>query len=637
MPRTYKFLTFVLAFTGCLSLLMTGETMVLMSLTVIGIFPGYYRFLKGKPQAPKWAIGGLSVLTLLIFFVDSFAISNDYFLAVAHLTLAFQAIKSFDLKEPWDHLQVYFMSLLQLIIASELTHSIAFGVIFVLFLVALVSAIVIAHFIKEGTTSKVNIRKPVALISVLAVVVTVTFFVSVPRISGGIWGKGHVKTIRTVGFSGRVDFGSFSNLKLDPTVVMRVEVSGNSKGPYYWRGITLDYFDGVSWSDTFDSRERVSKEDGRFQLQPFERDRAVAQRIFLEPMDTDLIFGLSRIAAIETEARGLFADRSGSLFIPAKRGKQFRYTAYSIADRQTAIGDMDKYLQLPADTRRISALARETAGREEGDLAKAIKIESFLRNNYTYSLSVPTPPPGMSAIEDFLFNSKRGYCEHYATAMVLMLRTLGIPARIVTGFSGGELNTYGGYIIVRESNAHSWVEAAIDDEWMRFDPTPPVSVERPSSLVLFVDALKMNWDRYVVAFNISDQKEIVRVFSLPFRLPQMPEFRPGIASFVIFLSISAILAAIVILLTRLRGRRYDFLTAQYVKVRNSVRRRGARVSVSSTAAEVAEEAVRLGMNGKIREFVATYEGHRFGGREMSGEDRVKYKRLMKEIRREIGS
>ena len=636
MPQIYKILTFILAFTGCLSLLMTGETMVFMSLTVIGIFPGYYRFLKGEPQAPKWVIGGLSVLTLLIFFLDSFFISNDYFLAVAHLTLTFQTIKSFDLKEPWDHLQVYFMSLLQLIIASELTHSIAFGVIFVLFLVALVSAIVLAHFIKEGTTSRVEIRKPVVLISALTVLVTMAIFVSVPRISGGVFGKGHMKSIRTVGFSERVDFGSFGDIKLNPTVVMRIEVSGNAREPYYWRGMSLDRFDGISWSGTFGRKERILKEDGQFQLRAFNRDGAVVQRIFLEPMDTDVIFGLNEIAAIEAQGVGLFKDRAGSLFLPAKKGKQFHYIAYSVSDMQMVSGDLRRYLQLPADTGRISALAHEIAGRQDKNLSKAAKIESFLRNNYTYSLSVPTPPPGMSAIEDFLFNSKKGYCEHYATAMILMLRTLGIPARVVTGFSGGELNKYGGYIIVRESNAHSWVEAAIDNKWMRFDPTPSVSVERPSALALFVDALKMNWDRYVIAFSISDQKEIVRVFSLPFRLPQMPELRPNLFSVIILFSLSALLVTIVIFLMRLKFVRYNFFTAQYMKVRNSVRRKGVRVTVSTTPAELMEKAVRLGVDGKIREFIELYEEHRFGGREMSGEDRVKYRRLMKEIRKEVG-
>ncbi len=148
MPQIYKIITGVLALTGSLSILLTGEVNPLLSMSIIGIFPGYYRFAKGMPPASKPMIGVLSILTVLTFFIDSFIISNDYFIAVAHLTIAFQTIKSFDLREPWDHLQVYFMSLLQLIIVSELTHTILFGVMFVFFLVTLVTAIVLAHFVK---------------------------------------------------------------------------------------------------------------------------------------------------------------------------------------------------------------------------------------------------------------------------------------------------------------------------------------------------------------------------------------------------------------------------------------------------------------------------------------------------------
>ena len=189
---------------------------------------------------------------------------------------------------------------------------------------------------------------------------------------------------------------------------------------------------------------------------------------------------------------------------------------------------------------------------------------------------------------------------------------------------------------MRESNAHSWVEAAIGNKWIRFDPTPSVPGERPSTLALFVDALKMNWDRYVVAFSISDQKEIVRVFSLPFRLPQMPEVRPNVFSLITLLSLSAMPVIIAILLRHLKSGRYNFFTAQYMKVRNLVKRKGVRVTVSTTPTELMEKAIRLGMDGEIREFIELYEEHRFSGRKMSKEDRLKYKRLTREIRRQMG-
>ena len=193
MPLLYKALTFVLAFTGCMGLVISGGIYLFMALPGIGLFPGYYRLLKGMPQAPKWSIGAFSIIALIVFLADALIISGDYFLAVAHLTIAFQAIKSFDLREPWDHLQVYFMSLLQLIIASELTYSLAYGALFVFFLIAFVNAIVFAHFMKEGTTVKAGLRRPIAYISLLTLVITALFFVSLPRVHGGFVGKGLCK------------------------------------------------------------------------------------------------------------------------------------------------------------------------------------------------------------------------------------------------------------------------------------------------------------------------------------------------------------------------------------------------------------------------------------------------------------
>ncbi len=156
MPIFFNILTGVIALTGCVSLLISGEINPVISLAGIALFYGYYRLMTNMSQAPKWSISLLSVITLILFLFDFFGVSDDYLISVANLTIFFQAIKSYDLREPWDHLQVCFMSLLQLIITSELTHSIAFGVLFILFLVALVNAIVLAHFIKSGMGAKIQ-------------------------------------------------------------------------------------------------------------------------------------------------------------------------------------------------------------------------------------------------------------------------------------------------------------------------------------------------------------------------------------------------------------------------------------------------------------------------------------------------
>ena len=636
MPQLYKTLTFVLAFTGCVGLVISGGIHLLMALPGIGLFPGYYRFLRGMPQASKWTIGAFSIITLIVFLTDALIISSDYFLAVAHLTIGFQAIKSFDLREPWDHLQVYFMSLLQLIIASELTYSLAYGAIFVFFLIAFVNAIIFAHFMKEGITVKAGLRRPITYISLLTLVITALFFVSLPRVHGGLWGKGYAKSIKTVGFSDTIDFGSFGNVKLDPTIIMRIELAGEQPGAYYWRGMSLDYFDGVSWKDTFRARSVVSKKDDRFSLRSFQAKGAVVQKIFLEPMDTDVLFGLGEIVAVEAETRALFTDAAKSLFLPAKKGKRFQYVVYSVRKEAEVAGDVSDYLQVPEGIGKVSQFAREIIGRTVNDIDKASEIERYLKINYAYSLSSRKPPAGVSPVDDFLFNSKRGYCEHYASAMVLMLRTIGIPARIVTGFYGGEFNEYGGYVLVRQSNAHSWVEAAVDGRWRLFDPTPPVVEKGASAINYFLDMMRMKWNRYVVAFSASDQKEITRILSMPFRMPLLPALRFQRIEGLVYAGAFLVTGLSVFFLwKKIRFRRGGFVTGRYMQLKNMMKKRGARISASSTPSEVVREGMRLGADKRIREFVALYEEHRFGGREMEGEMRTRYQKLLREIMKEM--
>jgi hypothetical protein len=634
MPRIYKILTAVLALTGCIGLFITGELNPLMLIPAIALIPGYIRFWLGMPMLSKWTIGSLSITTLFLFLFDGFVISGDMFIAVAHLTLIFQALKSFDLKEPWDHLQVYFMALLQLIIASELTRSIAFGVIFVVFLIALVTAMVISHFLKEGTVRRIRFGGPVVTISAITLLITVFFFVSTPRAKGGYWGKSHTKGIKTAGFSEKVDFGSFGEVILNPTVVMRVEMPMTAEIPLYWQGMTLDYFDGLSWKNTIKGRYTVGRQGNLFVFISFSPDKALAQKVFLEPLDSEVIFALGTIAGTEIDSRIMLVDNAGSVFTPGKSLRRLNYTAYSIFEEQRALMNISEYLRLPSGIAKIENLAREITTGLNTDIEKATRIENYLKTNYKYSLETSPPPPGMSPIEDFLFNSKQGYCEHYATSMVLMLRAINIPSRIVTGFLGGEVNKYGGYIIVRQSNAHSWVEAAINNRWKRFDPTPPaVTPEVPSTLSLYIDSLRMKWYRYVVSFSSSDQKRLIEYLYMPFiKIPDMPDVK--VRGFrTVYYAVFAIIAIIlaIFLLRQLKIRRYGFVTKHYLIFRNSLKRKGGNIIISSTPSDVLKEAIRLGMQKDAGEFIRLYEMVRFGGKEFSDEEKKMYKSIAKSL------
>jgi transglutaminase-like putative cysteine protease len=631
MPLSYKFITALLAFTGCISLLITGELIPLFMVPGIALIPGYYRFLRGGEPAPRWVISGLAAVAAGVVAFDTIMVSGDFFVAVAHMTIVFQVLKSFDLRVPWDHLQVYFMALLQLIMASELAISMAVGGMFVVFLFIFVAAIVLSHYMKEGTLGSVSIKKPVVIISLVAFAATAIFFVAVPRAKGGIWQRKSWTGLRSVGFSEKVDFGSFGEVLEDSSIVMRVSVSG-PKIPLYWRGITLDYFDGTAWKDTLKRRVWLKKYKGGFSIiSNWSRGPKTVQKIHLEPIDTDVVFGLGKITRVESPGRNMYRDIGGSLYLPVKSDRRFSYTANSVpgGDLRARRIYMDYYLQLPPGAERIRALAQEVTSIAKTELETARLIENYLRTNYAYALRTSPPPEGVSPIEDFLFNTRSGYCEHFATSMVLMLRSVEIQSRIVTGFAGGKKTALGDYIIVRQKDAHSWVEAGIDGKWMRFDPTPPAPEGEPFILGFLIDSLKMNWYRYVVGFDTDDQRYLVRYMTLP--VITMPEFA-GIK--VNIRPIYLIVMAVILIplaggfMFRRWPERKTFETKAYLKFRNAAKKRGGNVRASSTPAEVVHESRRLNMDADgAAEFVRLYEVARFGGIEFNREGRKKYLEL----------
>ena len=636
MPILYKSITAVLALTGCVSLLITNEMNLLMCLGGLSIVVGYYRFFKDRAQASKRVAALLAQAALFVFLSDAFIITGDLFLAVAHMTITFQGIKSFDLKEPWDHLQVYFMSLLQLIIASELTRALTFGVIFVIFMVLLVTAMVLSHFLKEGALGKVRIRRPVMMIVLLTIACTAIFFMVLPRAPQRFIGKSHVRGIKTIGFSEKVDFGSLGEIKLDQTVVLRIEMDRPVRPPYYWRGIAMDTFDGVSWRNTTREKSRILKTGEKFLLSPYDKAQAVEQRIYLEPIDSDVIFGLSRIAVVQADTFSLSVDNADGLTMPGKLSRRLKYTVFS----DTAGGYKGRIdprnLRLPDGMERIIGLAEVVTQKALNDAEKAFAIEAYLKNNFVYSLTISSPPSGMSVLENFLFNTKTGFCEHYASSMVVMLRGLGIPSRVVNGFYGGEQNEYGNYLIVRQSDAHAWVEALIGGEWKRFDPTPAVVQQKPHALSLLLDSLRLQWTRYVVGFSSDDQKEIIRTLASPFTLQGIPRLRLNAFRSALLYLLLPLLAAwlLLLMLRRFRSKRYDLVTRTYLEFRVLLRKRGFRITDSMTAEDIRSALTGRGFGGDAEEFLMLYEEHRFSGREMTSQDRSRYRELLMRLRKQ---
>jgi hypothetical protein len=211
-------------------------------------------------------------------------------------------------------------------------------------------------------------------------------------------------------------------------------------------------------------------------------------------------------------------------------GARLRYTVESELEGPVALGSgigrsppplndlqLERYLQLPALAPAIPALARRVAGAGRDPSEVAARLERFLQREFRYTLDIERVSQ-LDPLEEFLLVRRAGHCEYFAAAMAVMLRTLGVPSRVVNGFQRGEWNPYGQYYIVRYYDAHSWVEAYLPRAgWVTFDPTPRVSADMLAGRTptfLYLDSLRLQWHRYVVNWSLRDQIRAVQSVQL---------------------------------------------------------------------------------------------------------------------------
>ncbi len=217
--------------------------------------------------------------------------------------------------------------------------------------------------------------------------------------------------------------------------------------------------------------------------------RCVTQRIILEPLDNPTLFALYPAYVINGDFKAVVTDRSGTFSLTSAPEGRISYIACSVLyppkkahAAHPDARDAGYYLQLTDGMEELRALSGKIIRRADSPLKKALEVQDYLQSNYSYSLE-PGGKNGEDPVNNFLFHTKKGYCEHFASAMVLLLRASGVPARLISGFHGGEWNSYGGYYTVRAQDAHTWVEAYIKNSgWVRFDPTPPAPIKEKSVL-----------------------------------------------------------------------------------------------------------------------------------------------------------
>jgi transglutaminase-like putative cysteine protease len=333
------------------------------------------------------------------------------------------------------------------------------------------------------------------------------------------------------GFTDRVQLGRIGQIQQSSAVVMHIAIENDLQGAYdlKWRGVALDNFDGRVWSNSFVQTQVRPAGDGSFRLPPLLDPRAASvvasrslrYRVLMEPLGTNVFFLAEWPRSLTGTFRQVSTDAGGAVYDLDAEHPVNRYEAESQLPEidtdelrlaaNTAPGEMDRYLKLPPLDVRISKLAEDITAQAPSNYEKAVAVERYLSTHFGYTLELPSSVPP-DPLAHFLFERKRGHCEYFASSMAVMLRSLRIPTRIVTGFRGGEYNDLTGQYVVRASDAHSWVEAYFPGSgWVSFDPTPAGSLLARtgwSRMDLYLDAAASFWREWIINYDVGHQRSL---------------------------------------------------------------------------------------------------------------------------------
>ncbi len=489
----------------------------------------------------------LTLIYVLVYFADYFFVSRSFLAASVHLVLFLIVVRLFSLQRTRDHYMLAALSFLMVLAAAVLTVGSMFLLSFAGFLLVAVITFVLMEMRHSVATEQAHAQDPrvagpnrrmayglLAIAPALMLMIlggSFLIFFLLPRVSSRYLSAYTSTSDVSTGFTDRVQLGRIGQIQQSSAVVMHIEIHNDLQGGYdlKWRGIALSNFDGRVWTNAYEQTQVRPAGDGSYRLAPLVdprralavASRSIRYRVLMEPIGTNVFFLAERPQSLTGNFRRVSMDAGGAVYDLDTEHPINRYEAESqLAEidsdelrlaANTAPGGMDKYLKLPPLDIRISKLAEEITAAAPSNYDKAVAVEQYLSTHFGYTLELPFSPP-RDPLANFLFERKHGHCEYFASSMAVMLRSLGIPSRIVTGFRGGEFNDLTGQYVVRASDAHSWVEVYFPGSgWISFDPTPAGSLPTRtgwSRMQLYVDAAASFWREWIINYDVSHQRTL---------------------------------------------------------------------------------------------------------------------------------
>ncbi|HVO62283.1 MAG TPA: DUF3488 and transglutaminase-like domain-containing protein [Terriglobales bacterium] len=551
IERYFEVMLFLMVLSGFATLAQTGQLDPLTVLLVIAALTvrGYLLVTQKKfILAEKWT-KYLTLVFALWYFADLFWISGTFVAATVHLVLALLVVRLFSAHRYRDFVFLAILAFLLVLAASVLTVDSSFLIAFAGFLLTAVATFILLDMRRAASSATTHAREPeesstaqqmgVALgtltpiLVVLILVIAVAIFFVLPRLSAGYLSAYASGGELSTGFSDHVELGRIGQIQQSGSVVMHIQITGDNSGSYselLWRGIALNQFDGRSWSNTDRQIMIPRSPEGRYLLPGYyepDPGHVLHYRVLLEPLGTNVFFVAPKPRWIQGGYRMVTTDAGEALYDldrehpvgvyegesdvsrPTERALQdaASWPARDVASNVST--DEKKLLQLPELDPRIPQLAGEITSKSRTPYDQAAVLENYLRTHYGYTLDLGRVVP-KDPLAFFLFERKQGHCEYFASAMAVMLRTEGIPSRVVNGFRGGDFNDITSQYVVRMRNAHSWVEAYIPGYgWMSFDPTPGDGLGshgQLSRIMLYLDAASSFWREWVINYDFQHQR-----------------------------------------------------------------------------------------------------------------------------------
>jgi protein-glutamine gamma-glutamyltransferase len=450
------------------------------------------------------------------------------------LLVLFLGLKLMEMRAKRDFFVVVFLCLFLLILAFLFSQSIGTLIIVFTALLFLLTALISMQFGYHEATIKQRFRIAAVLL-LRALPIAVVLFFLFPRIEQPLWKMPGSGSRATTGLSDHMAPGSITELSESDELVFRVLFSANRPPPnsLYWRGPTFGQFDGQRWGP-------VKHELGAPPAPQVARSPGAPSfeyEITLEPTNQNLIFLLEHpleLPALADRTVQVQADLSIVSGKPIE--DRIRYKATSVIGGKIGLNETtlskQNWLSLPPGHNGKTLQMAIDWRNEEPDETKLVQraLKMFREQEFYYTLK--PPQYGKDGVDQFLFEKRRGFCEHYAQSFVVLMRALDIPARVVTGYQGGEYNPIDGFLSIKQRDAHAWAEVWLDGKgWVRVDPTAAVHPSRvekkPSassnannaadgsagltlaeSLRFRIEAISNQWKQWLLNYDKAKQRNL---------------------------------------------------------------------------------------------------------------------------------